>query len=49
MRPNLCADELSPSAAGHRRNLAEPPELTPFPKPELALTQSFSLLGSEDW
>lgn len=50
-RPSLShsSDELSPGATGHKKNLSEPPELCPFSKPELALTQSFNLLSSEDW
>lgn len=42
-------DELSPGTMGQKKNLSEPPELCPFPKPDLALTQSFNLLSSEDW
>uniref|UniRef100_A0A3B4WMP0 TOG array regulator of axonemal microtubules 1 n=1 Tax=Seriola lalandi dorsalis TaxID=1841481 RepID=A0A3B4WMP0_SERLL len=42
-------DELSPGTMGHKKNLSEPPELCPFSKPDLALTQSFNLLSSEDW
>ncbi|TNN87143.1 Protein FAM179B [Liparis tanakae] len=50
-RPSLShsSDELSPGTMGHKKNLSEPPELCPFSKPELALTQSFNLLSSEDW
>ncbi|XP_068436112.1 TOG array regulator of axonemal microtubules protein 1 isoform X2 [Clinocottus analis] len=50
-RPSLShsSDELSPGTMGHKKNLSEPPELCPFSKPELALTQSFNLLISEDW
>ncbi|XP_023140257.2 TOG array regulator of axonemal microtubules protein 1 [Amphiprion ocellaris] len=50
-RPSLShsSDELSPTTVGHKKNLSEPPELCPFSKPELALTQSFNLLSSEDW
>nr|XP_040054780.1 TOG array regulator of axonemal microtubules protein 1 isoform X2 [Gasterosteus aculeatus aculeatus] len=43
------SDELSPGTVGHKRNVSEPPEPRPFSKPDLALTQSFNLLGSEDW
>ncbi|KAM8736292.1 TOG array regulator of axonemal microtubules protein 1 isoform 1-T1 [Acanthopagrus schlegelii] len=50
-RPSLShsSDELSPGTMGHKKNLSEPLELCPFPKPDLALTQSFNLLSSEDW
>ncbi|KAM7403929.1 hypothetical protein PAMA_004375 [Pampus argenteus] len=51
-RPSLShsSDELSPGDnKGHKKNLSESPELCPFSKPELALTQSFNLLSSEDW
>ncbi|XP_029982201.1 TOG array regulator of axonemal microtubules protein 1 isoform X2 [Sphaeramia orbicularis] len=50
-RPSLShsSDELSPGSVGHKKNLSEPPELCPFSKPDLALTQSFKLLSSEDW
>ncbi|XP_068577661.1 TOG array regulator of axonemal microtubules protein 1-like isoform X2 [Cebidichthys violaceus] len=50
-RPSLShsSDELSPGAVGHKKNLSEPPELCSFSKPDLALTQSFTLLNSEDW
>ncbi|XP_071354250.1 TOG array regulator of axonemal microtubules protein 1 isoform X2 [Trachinotus anak] len=50
-RPSLSnsSDELSPGTMGHKKNLSEPPELCPFSKPDLALTQSFNLLSSEDW
>lgn len=50
-RPSLShsSDELSPGSVGHNKNLSEPPELCPFSKPDLALTQSFNLLSSEDW
>ncbi|XP_070776477.1 TOG array regulator of axonemal microtubules protein 1 [Enoplosus armatus] len=43
------SDELSPGTMGHKKNLSEPPELCPFSKPDLALTQSFNLLSSEEW
>ncbi|KAM6912549.1 TOG array regulator of axonemal microtubules protein 1 [Xenentodon cancila] len=42
-------DELSHGSLSHKKNLSEPPELCPFSKPDLALTQSFNLLNSEDW
>ncbi|TMS21531.1 TOG array regulator of axonemal microtubules protein 1 [Larimichthys crocea] len=50
-RPSLShsSDELSPGSTGHKKNLSEPPELCPFSKPDLALTQSFNLLSSDDW
>ncbi|XP_051247473.1 TOG array regulator of axonemal microtubules protein 1 isoform X2 [Dicentrarchus labrax] len=50
-RPSLShsSDELSPGTVGHKKNPSEPPELCPFSKPDLALTQSFNLLSSEDW
>uniref|UniRef100_UPI0037E90F07 TOG array regulator of axonemal microtubules protein 1 isoform X3 n=1 Tax=Semicossyphus pulcher TaxID=241346 RepID=UPI0037E90F07 len=50
-RPSLShsSDELSPGAAGQKKNLSEPQELCPFSKPDLALTQSFNLLSSDDW
>ncbi|XP_041668146.1 TOG array regulator of axonemal microtubules protein 1 isoform X2 [Cheilinus undulatus] len=50
-RPSLShsSDELSPGAVGHKKNLSDPQELCPFSKPDLALTQSFNLLSSEDW
>ncbi|KAG8013610.1 TOG array regulator of axonemal microtubules protein 1 [Nibea albiflora] len=41
--------ELSPGSTGHKKNLSEPPELCPFSKPDLALTQSFNLLTADDW
>ncbi|KAK1894324.1 TOG array regulator of axonemal microtubules protein 1 [Dissostichus eleginoides] len=46
---SLSSDELSPGTPGHKKTLSEPPELCPFSKPDLALTQSFNLLSSEDW
>ncbi|XP_010736571.3 TOG array regulator of axonemal microtubules protein 1 isoform X1 [Larimichthys crocea] len=50
-RPSLShsSDELSPGSTGHKKNLSEPLELCPFSKPDLALTQSFNLLSSDDW
>ncbi|KAM4625771.1 TOG array regulator of axonemal microtubules protein 1 [Polymixia lowei] len=42
-------DELSTSSPCQKRDLTEPPELLPFSKPDLALTQTFELLSSEDW
>ncbi|KAK2891645.1 TOG array regulator of axonemal microtubules protein 1 isoform X1 [Channa argus] len=51
IQPSLyhSSDELSSGAMGHEKNLLEPPELCPFSKPNLALTQSFNLLDSDDW
>ncbi|XP_035466773.1 TOG array regulator of axonemal microtubules protein 1-like [Scophthalmus maximus] len=50
-RPSLShsSDELSPGNTGHRKNVSEPQEMCPFSKPDLALTESFNLLSSEDW
>ncbi|XP_069008075.1 TOG array regulator of axonemal microtubules protein 1 isoform X2 [Embiotoca jacksoni] len=50
-RPSMShsSDELSPGTTGPKKNLSEPLELCPFSKPDLALTQSFNLLNSEDW
>ncbi|XP_075874412.1 TOG array regulator of axonemal microtubules protein 1 isoform X1 [Nelusetta ayraudi] len=51
-RPSLShsSDELSPSSTGqHKRNLSEPAELCPFSKPDVALSQSVSLLSSDNW
>ncbi|XP_071377812.1 TOG array regulator of axonemal microtubules protein 1 [Centroberyx affinis] len=50
-RPSLShsSDELSPGTLSQKRDPSEPPELRPFSKPDLALTQSFKLLSSEDW
>uniref|UniRef100_A0A8C8CB81 TOG domain-containing protein n=1 Tax=Oncorhynchus tshawytscha TaxID=74940 RepID=A0A8C8CB81_ONCTS len=46
----LCPpDELSPGTPSQKSDLTEQPELQPFSKPELALTQSFKLLNSDDW
>ncbi|XP_055720549.1 TOG array regulator of axonemal microtubules protein 1-like isoform X2 [Salvelinus fontinalis] len=42
-------DELSPGTPSQKSDLTEQPELQPFSKPELALTQSFKLLNSDDW
>ncbi|XP_037551179.1 TOG array regulator of axonemal microtubules protein 1 [Nematolebias whitei] len=49
-RPSLShsSDELC-HATIRKKNLSEPPDLCPFSKPDLALTQSFNLLSSEDW
>ncbi|XP_010877219.3 TOG array regulator of axonemal microtubules protein 1 isoform X2 [Esox lucius] len=43
------SDELSPGTPSQKKDLAEQPELRPFSKPELALTQGFKLLSSDDW
>nr|XP_046222676.1 TOG array regulator of axonemal microtubules protein 1-like isoform X1 [Oncorhynchus gorbuscha] len=43
------SDELSPGTPSQKSDLTEQPELQPFSKPELALTQSFKLLNSDDW
>ncbi|XP_020775153.2 TOG array regulator of axonemal microtubules protein 1 isoform X2 [Boleophthalmus pectinirostris] len=43
-----CPDELI-SSLGHKNNFSEAAELSPFSKPEVALTQSFNLLSSDDW
>ncbi|XP_068195081.1 TOG array regulator of axonemal microtubules protein 1 isoform X2 [Antennarius striatus] len=50
-RPSLShsSDELSPAATAHKKNPAEPLELCPIAKPDLALMQSFDLLNSENW
>ncbi|KAM9842864.1 TOG array regulator of axonemal microtubules protein 1 [Aulostomus maculatus] len=50
-RPSVShsSDELSPGTPGYKKNLSESPELCPFSKPDLALTQSFNLLNSENW
>lgn len=50
-RPSMShsSDELSPGSAGHAKNFSEVSELCPFSKPNLALTQSFHLLSSDDW
>ncbi|KAG7511268.1 TOG array regulator of axonemal microtubules 1 isoform X2 [Solea senegalensis] len=50
-RPSLShsSDELSSGTVGHKKNLSEPGELSSFSKPDLALTESFNLLSSDDW
>ncbi|XP_035024069.1 TOG array regulator of axonemal microtubules protein 1 isoform X1 [Hippoglossus stenolepis] len=51
-RPSLShsTDELdSLGTTDHRKNRSEPPELCPFSKPNLALTESFDLLNSVEW
>ncbi|XP_026156874.1 TOG array regulator of axonemal microtubules protein 1 [Mastacembelus armatus] len=50
-RPSLShsSDEMSSGTVGHKKNISDPLELCPFSKPDLALTQSFNLLSSEDW
>ncbi|CAB1335104.1 unnamed protein product [Coregonus sp. 'balchen'] len=45
-RPSLSHSSGTPS---QKSDLTEQPELRPFSKPELALTQSFKLLNSDDW
>lgn len=42
------SDELTPGSLSHKKNFSEA-DLCPFSKPELALTQSFHLLSSNDW
>ncbi|XP_029900539.1 TOG array regulator of axonemal microtubules protein 1 [Myripristis murdjan] len=50
-RPSLShsSDELSPGTPSQKKDPSESPELRPFSKPDLALTQSFKLLSSDDW
>ncbi|XP_037833780.1 TOG array regulator of axonemal microtubules protein 1 isoform X2 [Kryptolebias marmoratus] len=50
-RPSMShsSDELCHATLRSKKNLSEPPDLCPFSKPDLALTQSFNLLSSEDW
>ncbi|KAG7466446.1 hypothetical protein MATL_G00164840 [Megalops atlanticus] len=50
-RPSLSnsSDELSLGPTGQKKDVQEQPELRPFSNPELALTQSFTLLSSSDW
>lgn len=43
------SDELTSGSLSHKKNFSEPADLCPFSKPELALTQSFHLLSSDDW
>lgn len=49
-RPSVShsSDELSQSPLS-QRDQGDSPELRPFSKPDLALTQSFKLLSSQDW
>ncbi|KAL0969200.1 hypothetical protein UPYG_G00223780 [Umbra pygmaea] len=47
-QPSLSA-EVSPASPSQKKDPTEPPELRPFSKPELAMTESFKLLSSEDW
>lgn len=42
-------DELAPGSPNQKKDAQEQQELRPFSKPELALTQSFKLLSSDDW
>ncbi|KAJ7989045.1 hypothetical protein DPEC_G00315470 [Dallia pectoralis] len=50
-RPSLShsSDDLSPDTPSQKKDLTEQPDLRPFSKPELALTQGFKLLSSDDW
>uniref|UniRef100_A0A1A7XBY7 Family with sequence similarity 179, member B n=1 Tax=Iconisemion striatum TaxID=60296 RepID=A0A1A7XBY7_9TELE len=50
-RPSLShsSDEICHATLRHKKNLSDPPELCPFSKPDLVLTQSFNLLSSENW
>ncbi|XP_026116337.1 TOG array regulator of axonemal microtubules protein 1-like isoform X3 [Carassius auratus] len=41
------SDELTPASL--KRESQDPADLRPFSKPELALTQSFRLMSSDDW
>lgn len=43
----LCLDEIMPITP--KKDPNEQVELRPFSRPELALTQSFRLLSSDDW
>lgn len=43
------SDELTTGSLSHKKNFSEAADLCPFSKPELALTQSFHLLSSDDW
>ncbi|XP_063039510.1 TOG array regulator of axonemal microtubules protein 1 [Engraulis encrasicolus] len=42
-------DELAPGSPKQKSDPQEQAELRPFSKPDLALTQSFKLLNSDDW
>ncbi|XP_055087057.1 TOG array regulator of axonemal microtubules protein 1 [Periophthalmus magnuspinnatus] len=44
-----CSDEAISGSLGHKNNFSEAAEICPLSKPELALTQSFNLLSSDDW
>uniref|UniRef100_A0A1A8N1V1 Family with sequence similarity 179, member B n=3 Tax=Nothobranchius pienaari TaxID=704102 RepID=A0A1A8N1V1_9TELE len=50
-RPSLShsSDEICHATLRHKKNISDPPELCPFSKPDLVLTQSFNLLSSENW
>ncbi|KAM4542880.1 TOG array regulator of axonemal microtubules protein 1 [Odontesthes bonariensis] len=50
-RPSIShsSDELSHGTVSQKKNRTESQELCPLSKPDLALTQSFNLLNSEDW
>lgn len=43
----LCLDEIMPVTP--KNDPSKQVELRPFSRPELALTQSFTLLHSDDW
>lgn len=43
----FCLDEIVPITP--KKDPSEQAELRPFSRPELALTQSFRLLNSDDW
>lgn len=47
--PLYLLDELAPGSPNQKKDAQEQPELRPFSKPELAFTQSFKLLSSDDW
>ncbi|XP_057715383.1 TOG array regulator of axonemal microtubules protein 1-like [Corythoichthys intestinalis] len=50
-RPSLShsSDDLSPDTMSHKKNVSQPPGLSPFSKPDVALMQSFDLLNTTDW
>lgn len=43
------SDELNSGSLSHKKTFSEAADLCPFSKPELALTQSFHLLSTDDW
>lgn len=47
--PLYLLDELAPGSPNQRKDAQEQPELRPFSKPELAITQSLKMLSSDDW